>query len=331
MQFTFCIARTVALLAVLTLFIPVYDASAQIATYMVGIMNHAVYEGEVAQVVWLAPWNRTETKGWVGIFPVGASDRNTIAWQYIDPTKEYGYIRFEMKKAGDYEVRLFSTGYTRVAQASGIVRVRPDSGPGSFSGSYRLEVEESRVTTTEPIRITWRLPWDQAKSQHWVGLYERGAEDRAYTTWTYISPGGDISGTTDLRTTKPGRYEVRLFKGSGYERVAELKNAVVVREGISEPSPSGTYRLSFDRITVLAGDRVNVSWTAPSGHASRDWIGLYTVGASDRQYRTWEYVGAGSSGSVTFTAPSAGTYEARYFLDNGYTRVGGTANRLRVQ
>ncbi len=306
-------------------------AHAQIATYMVGIMDRMVYEGETMRVVWIAPYGRTEVGGWVGVFAVGASDRRPIQRADIHPTEQFGYMRFEMDRPGDYEVRMFSERYTRVAVASGMVRVRPDSGPSSFSDRYHLSVADRNVTTLTPLEINWHVPWQKTRTRHWVGVYERGAGDREYGAWMYIDPAGATRGTAELQIPDPGRYEVRLFEGSGYTRVAELSQTITVRH--ADPAqPSGTYRLRFDRTTASPGDMVRISWSAPAGRGSQDWIGLYEVGAGDRQHHSWQYVSGGASGSITIRAPGRpGTYEARFFLNNGYTKVGESSNRLIVR
>ena len=56
---------------------------------------------------------------------------------------------------------------------------------------------------------------------------------------------------------------------------------------------------------------------------SKDWLALAATGSADTSYLQWTYVGAGvTTRTWTVTAPStAGTYEFRLFLNNGYTRV----------
>ena len=62
-----------------------------------------------------------------------------------------------------------------------------------------------------------------------------------------------------------------------------------------------------------------MTWTAPTGGAARDWIGLFRVGDANTAYLAYRYTGGASSGSVAFTAPSSGgLYEFRYLLNGGY-------------
>lgn len=75
------------------------------------------------------------------------------------------------------------------------------------------------------------------------------------------------------------------------------------------------YTLSASAITVTPGEQLSVSWTAPSA-GSRDWIGLFTLGAGDCDHGWSEYTRGATSGTLTLNAPAQpGEYEFRY-LDN---------------
>ena len=47
-----------------------------------------------------------------------------------------------------------------------------------------------------------------------------------------------------------------------------------------------------------------VNWSAPAGHSSYDWVGLFQVGGGTSSYLAYQYTGSATSGSMTFTAPS---------------------------
>jgi len=65
-----------------------------------------------------------------------------------------------------------------------------------------------------------------------------------------------------------------------------------------------------------------VTWTAPSGRPSTDWIALYKVGDPNTSYGPWQYTQGATSGSFAVTTPTqAATYEFRYLLQGGYTSV----------
>jgi hypothetical protein len=100
--------------------------------------------------------------------------------------------------------------------------------------------------------------------------------------------------------------------------------------GALSPPPLSPYTLTASPSTVLPGASITVNWTAPSGHSTTDWIGLYAKGAPDTNYISYQYVSSSTSGTLTFIAPStAGTYEFRYFLNNVYNKVA-TSNSVTV-
>ncbi len=97
------------------------------------------------------------------------------------------------------------------------------------------------------------------------------------------------------------------------------------------PTPTpGNYAVSATPNSVTPGGSITVNWTAPSNHSTTDWIGIYKVGEANNRFLSYEYVGSGSSGSMTFTAPNElGQYEFRYLLNNGYTSSA-TSNTVTV-
>jgi hypothetical protein len=78
-----------------------------------------------------------------------------------------------------------------------------------------------------------------------------------------------------------------------------------------------TYTLTPSAVAVAPGTVVSISWTASPG-GSRDWIGLFTVGAASCDHGWSEYTGGGTSGTFTLTAPTQpGQYEFRYHPNDG--------------
>jgi uncharacterized protein (DUF1800 family) len=67
---------------------------------------------------------------------------------------------------------------------------------------------------------------------------------------------------------------------------------------------------------------LSVSWTAPAGRPTYDWIGLYRVGAGPFDYLWWQNTGGAPSGTFTLAAPGEdGAYEFRYNLNDSFTDV----------
>jgi subtilisin family serine protease len=74
--------------------------------------------------------------------------------------------------------------------------------------------------------------------------------------------------------------------------------------------------------SVAPGAQLTVTLANGFGGAS-DWLALASAGAADASYLQWTYVGGGlTSKTWTLTMPTtAGTYEFRLFLNNGFTRA----------
>ena len=74
--------------------------------------------------------------------------------------------------------------------------------------------------------------------------------------------------------------------------------------------------------TVAAGGTpLTVSWTAPNGRLTADWLGLFKVGVPNSNYddARWKYTN-GHLRNHTVNAPSVpGDYEFRYLLNDDYT------------
>jgi subtilisin len=80
--------------------------------------------------------------------------------------------------------------------------------------------------------------------------------------------------------------------------------------------------LTVNATTVGPGSSQTVTLANGFGGA-KDWLALAASGAPNTSYLQWVYVGAGVTNRTwTVTLPStAGTYEFRLFLNNGYTRA----------
>src|SRR5205085_10924578 len=93
---------------------------------------------------------------------------------------------------------------------------------------------------------------------------------------------------------------------------------------------AATYSVTASPSSVNGGANVNVSWTAPAGSSTTDWIGMAKVGSPDDSYVTWKSTGGAASGTMVLVAPAdGGDYEFRYFLNNGFTKKA-TSNKVTV-
>ena len=80
--------------------------------------------------------------------------------------------------------------------------------------------------------------------------------------------------------------------------------------------------LTVSSSVVAAGGQLSVSWVAPSGRSSGDWVSLFKMGDTDANHGWFEHTGGATSGTVALNAPGqAGQYEFRYLVgDHAVTR-----------
>lgn len=71
---------------------------------------------------------------------------------------------------------------------------------------------------------------------------------------------------------------------------------------------------------IYPGTNILFSWNGPEGaNFDKDWVGIFKVGEANKRPVSWVYT-TGKEGFETLVAPSVvGTYELRYFKNDGFT------------
>jgi hypothetical protein len=93
--------------------------------------------------------------------------------------------------------------------------------------------------------------------------------------------------------------------------------------------------LSVSPTTGPPGTEFTVTLTNGTGGFA-DWLAIAPAGAANTTYESWEYVssldGAGDIRTWRVTLSAPGTFEARFFLDDGFTGFtrAGTSSRFTV-
>ena len=150
------------------------------------------------------------------------------------------------------------------------------------------------------------------------------------TLWSTISGPGTVtfgnsaSSITTAAFSVAGSYTLRL---TATDTVLSSFDDLVVTVSVVLPPPN-VASVAFIPNNVQQGQTVTVTITG--GTASRlDWAGIYTPSGGNTQYIDWKYLNntktAPSSAirpaTITFTAPTAGTYEFRLFANDTYTLI----------
>ena len=290
--------------------------SGRTAGYSISTSETVVEAGRRFMVNWAAPAGRPAAD-WVGIFKLGDPNSSYARyWYTFTNGVANGSFPAALAEPGIYEVRYFLDNGFTVAGRSPHIRVTAAASP------YSLTPSATTVTAGAPLAVSWTAPSGSAVTD-WIGLYRVGDSNRSYGWWRYTN--GDASGTFDLTApAEPGQYEFRYLLENGYTDTARSSSITV-----EQPS---SYSLSASPASVAPGGSVTVSWTAPAGSAPDDWIGLFRVGASHREYISWIYTGGATAGSAAFRMPAqTGEYEFRYLLNDGYTDLRATSNKVTVQ
>ena len=260
---------------------------------------------------------------WVGIFKPGAADDGYEIWTYTGATAQ-GSVSFTISSAGTYEARYFKNGgYEKTATSQPFTVGTTGGGGGGGSTMYTLVVSPASLVVGNAVSVSWQAPSGNDLGGDWVGIFKVADNDQNYIAWTYTD--GRAQGSASFLLSEAGTYQARYFK-NGYSRQAVSSNITVTTAG-GGGGGGGTTTSTFSLVATPSvatpGGTISVRYTVPTGReTSRDWIGMYRFNESDIAYMTYVYAPGNAQGTVSFTAPSEnGTYQFRYFLDNGYSRV----------
>ncbi|MBA3550921.1 hypothetical protein H0W32_01790 [Patescibacteria group bacterium] len=323
-----------------TLSIP-FIASAQTNqnNYQISVSpTGTVQSGESVTVTISSPQSTGFQNDWVGLYQANEYNRaNYQDFKYV--TDASGTVTFTAPQtSGTYEFRYFlNSGYSDVVRSSpltvqGTGTTPPGNGtttpnPPPTNGNYSVQITTSgTIAPGSSINIQWSAPSGVNTNRDWIAVYRSTSGNRTYGDWEYVTSSTGALSLTVPRT--PGTYEVRYLRNNGFTEVARSSQFQIGNgggTGTTTPNPMpGNYSVNVTNTgtNFQPGSAVTVAWTAATGdNIRRDWIGLFKTGENNRRYVDWEYVSA-VSGSLTLQIPAraqSGTYELRYFKNNGYT------------
>ncbi len=191
--------------------------------------------------------------------------------------------------------------------------------------SGKLELSSSQGMLSGRVWFDAHATWETLKELYF---------DDAIGELSFTRPGANQSYRGRLQgNTLEGRFT--QWSGSDYSANAPTYGWSATRPGaaakpaampmaynpnVNEPGTdhmAGTLRLARDR--YAPGDAIVVDFTAPGSYASNAWIGIIpsqvphgSEAENDRHDLTYQYLQKRTSGSMTFTAPTApGNYDLR--------------------
>ena len=270
---------------------------------------------------------------WIGLYRANDPDGALLQWVYLNGTRSappsgLSSATVQMTAPSgqaSYNARLFANNSFAKLAVSNVfdVQVPPPSPPA---------VTVSTPNVSAGASIPFTVAGGPANQNDWVGLFETSAADAGFIQWFYLNgsrtaPSSGIANAS-LQFTAPsagGTYEVRFFANNGFARLATSAPITVTAGAIPTVVVQST--------TVMQGQPI--SFTVSGGPANiKDWVSLAPASAPDTNYVNWMFLNgqqtpplAGTSGAtLSFPAPAtAGTYNIRFFADNGLTRLATSA------
>lgn len=271
---------------------------------------------------------------WIALYPVAGASTEHIDWRYLNNATVAPTVGLTNAivtviapvTPGEYEFRFLAhDGYGQLA-ASGVVMVSPSPAQLTIDGI----APPATVAVSAGTHVTVGMTSGPANPGDWVGLYSANTADGAPITWRYLNgtttlpASGTSTATLNFAVpTAAGGYEFRFFAANSFSRLA-TSTTMVVSSPTAQLSVNGV--APPDSVTVPAGSIAVVAVSGGPANAG-DWVALYLDGASNGAYIDWRYLNdtavAPASGVATatlhFTTPTtAGTYEFRFFADDGY-------------
>lgn len=146
---------------------------------------------------------------WVGIYKVGEEDKKYVSFKYTDGTQS-GKVSIALPNdPGKYELRLFHTGYKRLAVANQPVTLK--------SGNASVKPDKGVYAPGECIVARFERPLD--RDGDWIGVYKPAAPDKKYIGYVYTK--NPFSGSVQINApNEHGTYELRLYH-SGYKFIVK--------------------------------------------------------------------------------------------------------------
>jgi hypothetical protein len=250
-------------------------------------------------------------KDWIGLYYSSASDRDYLSWKYLDG-KTSGTITFSApKEEGEYNLRIFENDGMTLLGKSTVFLVKKST------VQSKLQLEKDSFFPGEEIKLLFFAP-PKLESSAWIGIIpsdiphgDENVNDQHELTYQYLS--GQTQGEMVFTApSEPGEYDFRM-----HDSDSNGKEITSVSFKVALPQPS----LSLNNRVFTPGETLTITFSNATTN-QRDWIGLYKKDASDRDYLTWQYTDGKKEGSPTFEAPSEpGEYDARFFINDGYTRL----------
>ena len=237
---------------------------------------------------------------WVALAPVGAAPETYTRYAYTYGQMN-GSATLAGPPAGTFVARAYlDNSYTVLAESVPFT-ISPQNVTSSVS------TDKASYAPSESVIVAFS---GMAGYQYdWISIAPPGSGSRDYVRWTYT--GGRLSGTTPVALAGlSGTFVARAHFNNEYEIEAE-----------SAPFTVGAANttISADKGSYANGEMITISYANMQGSFS-DWVAVAPQGAPDDEFSWWEYTKGAFSGSFQLNTLPQGTYVARAYFNDGFTR-----------
>jgi hypothetical protein len=251
---------------------------------------------------------------WIAIAPQGFPVNDQAEWQFTGGGASgsatfTGGFQLTNFPPGNYVARAYLNGTFTLAAESSVFTIGVATGPS-------VTTDRTAYTTLQPIEVRWAgLP---GNAKDWVAVAPAGSDPSNAPQWTYVN--GAVNGSVKFNTAAlgPGTYVARAFVDDSYTVIAESPSFTVTTDAQAA--------VTTDAATYAVEQTITISWTGLPGN-TKDWVGYAPAGSPDTTVTRWLYTNstAGSGSLALEGALAPGTYVARSFVNDSYTKAAESA------
>jgi hypothetical protein len=279
-----------------------FNKEAESAPFSIGVAistDKTTYNAGEAVIVSYAGM-QGNSLDWISIANDPSADTSWLRYQFTGGQLS-GTATFTGLAPGSYFARAyFNNTYNKEAEIA--FTITPPATPPSVTTDAA-----TYVTGTDVIVTYAGMSGDP---QDWIAVAPAGSPDNVYTK--YIYTGGTLGGNASFSGLGVGTWVARAYFSNSFIKRAESASFTVT-------APAGPATVSTDKSSYATGEDVVVTFSGMSG-SSIDWISIAAAGSADSSFVQYRFTGGAFSGTMTFSGLAAGSYVARAYFNNTYTK-----------
>lgn len=246
----------------------------------------------------------TDPQAWVALAAPTDPDSSYHLYQYTGGTPS-GMLTFSgigaQLGSGTFVARLYGDNtFTKIAESPSFTVAAP-------TNTATVSTDKPSYAQGENVVVSFTNM--SGSTTDWISVATAGSNDMSYVTYQYT--GGALNGMLTFANLPQGSYVARAYFNNSFNKQAESTQFTI---GPAAPT------VSSDHASYLTTDNVVVSWTNTQGHAT-DWVSIAPQGSGDMVYIQWVYTAGMVSGNHSFGGLAAGTYVARLYYDDNFTKI----------